>query len=51
MTPELDSRVRAGQCLPDLIEPDSIADIVLFLCSDAGRMCTRQTFVVDAGWT
>ncbi len=51
LTPELESRVRAGQCLPDLIEPDSIADIVLFLASDAGRMCTRQTFVVDGGWT
>ncbi|MBI5851277.1 MAG: SDR family oxidoreductase [Planctomycetes bacterium] len=51
LTPELESRVRAGQCLPDLIEPDSIADLVLFLASDAGRMCTRQTFVVDGGWT
>lgn len=51
LTPELESRVRAGQCLPDLIEPDSIADIVLFLASDAGRMCTRQTFIVDGGWT
>ena len=51
LTSELESRVRAGQCLPDLIGPDSIADIVLFLASDAGRMCTSQTFVVDGGWT
>lgn len=51
LTPELEAQVRAGQSLPDLIAPDSIADMVLFLASDAGRMCTRQTFVVDGGWT
>ncbi len=51
LTPELEAKVHAGQCLPDLIEPGSIADIVLFLASDAGRMCTSQTFIVDGGWT
>jgi len=51
LDPEFESRVRTGQCLPELIEPDAVADIVLFLASDAGRMCTSQTFVVDAGWT
>ena len=51
LTPEFEAKVRAGQCLPDIIEPGSIADMVLFLASDQGRMCTRQTFVVDGGWT
>lgn len=51
LTPEFEAEVRAGQCLPDLIEPAAIADIVLFLASDAGRMCTSQTFIVDGGWT
>ena len=51
MTPELDAEVRSGQCLPDLIEPDAIASMALFLAADDSRMCTSQTFVVDAGWT
>ena len=50
-TPELEADVRAGQCLPDLIEPDAIASMALFLASDDSRMCTSQTFVVDGGWT
>ena len=51
LTPQLEADVRKGQCLPDLIEPDAIADMVLFLASDNSRMCTSQTFIVDGGWT
>lgn len=51
LTPELEANVRKGQSLPDLIEPEAIADMVLFLASDDSRMCTSQTFIVDAGWT
>lgn len=50
-TPELEAQVRAGQSLPDLIEPDAIASMALFLAADDSRMCTGQTFVVDGGWT
>jgi NAD(P)-dependent dehydrogenase (short-subunit alcohol dehydrogenase family) len=51
MTPELEEVVRRGQALPDFIEPAAVADMVMFVASDAARMCTGQTFVVDGGWT
>ena len=37
--------------LPDemFVEPDEIADVVAFLCSDASRAITGQTVVVDKG--
>lgn len=41
----------AHQCLPDRIQAEDIADVVMFLASDDARMCTAQEFVVDAGWT
>lgn len=34
---------RAGQ-------PDDIANMVLFLCSEAGSYCTGGTYYVDGGW-
>jgi NAD(P)-dependent dehydrogenase (short-subunit alcohol dehydrogenase family) len=50
LTPELEAAVRAGQCLPDLIEPEYVANMVAFLAADESRMCTAQTYAVDAGW-
>jgi NAD(P)-dependent dehydrogenase (short-subunit alcohol dehydrogenase family) len=38
------------QCLPDRVQPDAVARMVLFLASDDSAMCTSQNFVVDAGW-
>ncbi len=39
------------QCLPDRIQPDDLARMVLFLASDDSAMCTSQSFVVDGGWS
>jgi NAD(P)-dependent dehydrogenase (short-subunit alcohol dehydrogenase family) len=39
-----------SQCLPDRLQPDDVARMVLFLASDEARMCTAQEFKVDAGW-
>jgi NAD(P)-dependent dehydrogenase (short-subunit alcohol dehydrogenase family) len=32
------------------LQPADIAAMVLFLASDAARMCTAQEFKVDGGW-
>lgn len=34
-----------------LIEPKEIADLVLFLCSDAGISITGACWTIDCGWT
>ena len=43
------ARLRQKQCLPDLLEPQALADAVLFLASDAARMITGADLMVDAG--
>lgn len=43
--------LRAKQCLPDLIQPEHVADMVLFLASDAAAMCTANEYPVEAGST
>ena len=37
------------QCLPDMIAPDDIANLALFLAADDSRMITKQCFSVNAG--
>jgi len=49
MTPEYEKFMTEKQCLPDRILPEDIAQLALFLASDAGRMCTRQNYFMDAG--
>jgi D-xylose 1-dehydrogenase len=51
LTPEGEQALARNQCLPDRLQPDDIAHMVLFLASDDARMCTAQEFKVDAGWT
>lgn len=34
-----------------IIEPDEVADLVLFLCSDRGRSITGSCLTIDCGWT
>jgi D-xylose 1-dehydrogenase len=47
---ESERALRAAQCLPDLLQGEDIARMVLFLASDDGAMCSAQEFKVDAGW-
>ena len=49
LTPEYEKFIIDKQCLPDQIFPEDIAQLALFLASDAGRMCTRRNFFMDAG--
>ena len=51
LTPEGEQALARNQCLPDRLQPEDIAHMVLFLASDEGRMCTAQEFKVDAGWS
>jgi NAD(P)-dependent dehydrogenase (short-subunit alcohol dehydrogenase family) len=50
LTPAGEEEIARNQCLPDRLLPDDIAQMVLFLAADDGRMCTAQEFKVDAGW-
>jgi D-xylose 1-dehydrogenase len=38
------------QTLKDRVYPADIARMALWLAADDSRMCSKQTFVVDAGW-
>jgi D-xylose 1-dehydrogenase len=50
-TPEFEKEIMAGQCLDTRVRPEDIANMALFLASDAGAKCSAQDFVVDAGWS
>ncbi len=50
LTPELENIVLDGQCLPELIDPGYVANMVAFLASDDARMCSSGTYTVDGGW-
>jgi D-xylose 1-dehydrogenase len=51
VTPEAEKGIEAGQCLAGRVMPQHIADMALFLASEASAMCSAQEFVVDGGWT
>ncbi len=38
------------QAMRGLIQPEDIANMVLFLAADDSRFCTGQEFIVDGGW-
>lgn len=40
---------RAQQCLPDLLAPEDIANLALFLAADDSRLITKQCISVNAG--
>lgn len=50
VTPESERDIDANQCLPGRLQSEDIATMALFLAADDSRMCTAQSFVVDAGW-
>jgi NAD(P)-dependent dehydrogenase (short-subunit alcohol dehydrogenase family) len=50
-TPQLEKEIAAGQCLSTRVSPEDIANMALFLASDAGAKCSAQDFIVDAGWS
>lgn len=50
LTPKLHETVMEQQCLGRFIEPEDVADVAVFLCSNGARAITNQTIIVDAGW-
>jgi NAD(P)-dependent dehydrogenase (short-subunit alcohol dehydrogenase family) len=50
-TPEMEKEIMNGQCLKMRVLPSDIANMAMFLASDAGEKCTAQEFIVDAGWS
>lgn len=51
MSPESLKGVLDRQCLKEILQPDDIARMVLFLAADDSRLCTGQNFIVDGGAT
>lgn len=43
--------IERNQCLPGRLEPADVSRLVLWLAADDSRMCTAQSWIVDAGWT
>ena len=47
---EYNDWVLERQCLKSRIEASDVADLAVFLCSDAARMISGQNVAIDGGW-
>lgn len=47
---EYNDWVLERQCLKSRIEASDVADLSVFLCSDAARMISGQNMAIDGGW-
>jgi len=50
LNPAGERQIEERQVLPGRIYPPDIARMALWLAADDSRMCSKQIFVVDAGW-
>lgn len=51
LTPELKEAWLERQCLKEMLEPEEVARLVVFLGADDSRMITSQNLSVDGGYT
>lgn len=49
ITPEAEAKQMAKQAMKRWLEPEDIANMVVFLASEEAKMCSAQVFTVDAG--
>lgn len=50
VTPAVKRMLRKAQCIPDLLQPEEVAEVALFLGSEASSGITGQELLVDRGW-
>jgi NAD(P)-dependent dehydrogenase (short-subunit alcohol dehydrogenase family) len=50
VTPAVKRLIRTAQCIPELLQPEEIAEVALFLASAASRALTGQELLADRGW-
>jgi NAD(P)-dependent dehydrogenase (short-subunit alcohol dehydrogenase family) len=50
VTPAVKRTIRQVQCIPELLQSEDIAEVVLFLASNASRAITGQEILADRGW-
>lgn len=50
VTPAVKKKLHDAQCIPDLLRPEEIANVALFLASDASGAITGQEILADRGW-
>ncbi len=51
LTAEAEQELLNSQCIKELIMPEDVANLVLFLASTKSKMITAQSLVIDAGRT
>lgn len=51
LTPDAEQELMQAQCLKEKVYPADVARMALWLAADDSRLCTSQTWVVDAGWS
>jgi len=50
VTPDTIELVKSVQCLPELLQPEEIAQVALFLASRVSSAITGQVILADKGW-
>jgi D-xylose 1-dehydrogenase len=50
VTPAVKRMLRKAQCIPDLLLPEEVANVALFLGSETSSGITGQELLVDRGW-
>ncbi len=50
LTEEGEKLIDRSQCLKRRLQPEDIANVVLFFASDDSGVCTSQDYIADGGW-